>query len=109
MIAIDLASSARWVSIAQHYSTYIVPMPSSLMYPVTLLLPARGYRVLGGYTGPLHAGGYRSGGYTLLLPGFCTPHPYGTVHRTGSSRTTRFASKVRSAHGSNHPECMAAE
>ena len=29
MIAIDLASSARWVSIAQHYSTYIVPMPSS--------------------------------------------------------------------------------
>ena len=81
------------------------------MYPVTLLLPARGYRVLEGYTGPLHAGGYRSGGYTLLLPGFCTPHPYGTVHRTGSSRTTRFAvaSKVRSAHGSNHPECMAAE
>ena len=30
MIAIDLASSARWVSIAQHYSTYIVPMPSSI-------------------------------------------------------------------------------
>ena len=53
------------------------------MYPVsvTLLLPARGYRVLGGYTGPLHAGGYRSGGYTLLLPGFCTPHPYGTVQQ----------------------------
>ena len=25
------------------------------------------------YTGPLHAGGYRSGGVQLLLPGFCTP------------------------------------
>ena len=82
------------------------------MYPVTLLLPARGYRVLGGYTGPLHAGGYRSGGYTLLLPGFCTPHPYGTVYTVQAALELHgppVASKVRSAHGSNHPECMAAE
>ena len=69
------------------------------MYPVTLLLPARGYRVLGGYTGPLHAGGYRSGGYTLLLPGFCTPHPYGTVY------TVQAALEL---HGSpSHQRCAA--
>ena len=69
------------------------------MYPVALLLPARGYRVLGGYTGPLHAGGYRSGGYTLLLPGFCTPHPYGTVY------TVQAALEL---HGSpSHQRCAA--
>ena len=40
------------------------------MYPVMLMLPARGYRVIGGYTGPLRAGAGKVGGYTLPLPGF---------------------------------------
>ena len=69
------------------------------MYPVTLLLPARGYRVLGGYTGPLHAGGYRSGGYTLLLPGFCTPHPYGGQKPGGNGCTAYSAGDRRTRLG----------
>ena len=69
------------------------------MYPVTLLLPARGYRVLGGYTGPLHAGGYRSGGYTLLLPGFCTMG-------LEVSDTKRMRARIGPAH-SFSPPCSA--
>ena len=77
------------------------------MYPVMLMLPARGYRVLGGYTGPLRVGGVQVGeGYTLPLPGFCldaTPRTVTTIPSRASAK------KVRSAHRSSLLERATAE